>query len=669
MSRPLVTTLILLIVTAAVYWQVHDNDFINYDDDVYVTENANVQGGLTWEGIKWAFTTGHAWNYHPLTWISHMLDYQVYGLKPGGHHISNLLFHLINTLLLFSILRKATNLSAEGTHGVTQADAIWQSVFVAGLFALHPLHVESVAWVAERKDVLSTMFWLLTMLVYVRYVEKPTKLNYLLVALSFALGLLSKPMLVTLPFVLLLLDYWPLGRIRFGRPSEDSGKLGAKGTRGRPPTSMVLRLVYEKLPLFFLAIAASVVTYSIQASGGGMMSLERTPFLLRMENAIVSYASYLVKMVWPVDLAVLYPFSPTIPAWQVVCSALFLLIVTIVTLKEVRRSPFLAVGWFWYLGTLVPVIGLVQVGVQALADRYTYIPLIGIFVMVAWGLPNLLERWRLRKVVLSVAGAVSLLVLSILTHAQVGRWKDSITLFEHTLNVTSNNFIAHYDLGLALYRQGRSEEALEHYLETTRIRSDHVKAHISAGALLARQGKADEAIGHFQSALRYRPSNEMARENLANVLAQQGRNEEAVEQYSEVLRINPNNAKAHYSIGLLLAQKGRVDEAISHYSAAIKINPDFSEAHQHLGYVFASQGELEKAITHFETLVRLRPEDADAHYNLATLLARQGKLPDAEVHFRKALELKPDDSETLTALESVMQMQARKTSKAGSSQR
>lgn len=371
-TRTFVVIMFLVVSAAGAYWGVKDNEFVNYDDDEYVTQNSHVQAGLTSEGIVWAFTTTHAANWHPLTWLSHMFDYQLFGPNPQGHHLTSLLLHILNSILLFLVLRRMT-------------DALWQSAFVAVLFALHPLHVESVAWVAERKDILSTFFWILTMWAYVRYVERPGSTRYLMVALPLALGLMAKPMLVTLPFVLLLLDIWPLGRIDLSEYGDASRDKRDK----RPRTGIVLmRLAKEKIPLFALVAASCLVTFAAQRSGGAVQPMESLPFMDRVVNAIVSYFLYIEKMVWPTDMAFFYPYPVhTLPLWQPLGAGLLLLVITVLVIRTARRKPFLLVGWFWYLGTLIPVIGLVQVGGQAMADRYTYVPYIGLFMVVAWGVP------------------------------------------------------------------------------------------------------------------------------------------------------------------------------------------------------------------------------------------------------------------------------------------
>ena len=391
LRRDVLVCLFLIITTFAVYWQVHNHDFINLDDDLYITENDQVQKGLSRESVVWAFTTTHAANWHPLTWLSHMVDFQLYGLNPKGHHLTNVFFHLLNTLLLFFVLQRMTG-------------ALWRSGFVAALFALHPLHVESVAWVAERKDVLSTLFWLLTIWAYTWYVERPRRTRYLLTLLTFTLGLMAKPMLVTLPFVLLLLDYWPLGRFQVGQLDTALSAPGQASLSTRSVWSQTLRLIWEKAPFFALAAASSIVTFLVQKGGGAVRPWERFPITIRIANGLVSYVKYMGKMIWPSDLAVFYPHpGASLPIWQAVAAGLLLLSISIAAIRLAKNHPYLAVGWLWYLGTLVPIIGFVQVGGQALADRYTYVSLIGLFIIIAWGVSDIVAKWRYQRVVFIIA--------------------------------------------------------------------------------------------------------------------------------------------------------------------------------------------------------------------------------------------------------------------------
>jgi len=513
----------LCLITLAVYCQVVNHEFIYYDDNVYVTENPYIKSGLTSENVVWSFTAKVLGNWHPLTLLSHMLDCQLYGLNSGRHHLTSVFFHIANTLLLFLVLRRMT-------------DALWRSAFVAALFAIHPLHVESVAWVAERKDVLSTFFWMLTMWGYVRYVERPGVNRYLLVVLFFVLGLMAKPMLVTLPFVLLLLDYWPLKRFQFGQSGGG-------------------RLVLEKLPLFVLSAASSVVTYFVQQSEGAVRSLSGFPVAVRIENAIISYINYIIKMFCPLNLSVFYPHPGTLLFWQISGACLLLVSISFIVFRIIRQHPYIAVGWLWYMGTLVPVIGLVQVGLQAMADRYTYISLIGIFIIIAWGFPKILVRWRYKKTVLASISSALLLILMTLAWFQVRYWVNSISLFEHALHVTTNNYMMHNGLGAAL----------------------------------ANQGKMDKAISHFSESLRINPWNEETQYILGLAFAKQGRIDEAIIHYYEALRINPRFAEAHNKLGVALNRKGEIEDAIVHFREALRISPDLTNANNNLKKALAFQ--------------------------------------------------------------------------------
>ncbi len=628
----LLISLSLIVVSLAAFEQLQNHEFLNYDDDEYVTDNPHVKAGLTLEGVTWAFTTTHAANWHPLTWLSHMLDCQLYGLTPSGHHLTNLVFHIASTLLLFLVLERMTG-------------ALWRSGFVAALFALHPLHVESVAWVAERKDVLSTFFWMLTMWAYVRYSERPRSSRYLLVLLFFTLGLLSKPMLVTLPFILLLLDYWPLGRFQFGQLSDDRKSHPSKSMNPFNQRSIAIRLVREKAPFFVLCAVSSILTIFVQQKGGAVISLEYYPLESRMANALVSYVSYIEKMIWPRHLAVFYPFQEMLPIWKVVGSVLLLACVSLLVIRAARSLPCLIVGWLWYLGTLIPVIGLVQVGLQAMADRYTYVPLIGLFIMIVWSVPDIWVRWRYRGVVLSISAGLLLSILMIITRLQLIHWHNSMTLFEHALDATTRNFLAHNNLGVALAEQGKIEKAIVHYTEALRINPNFAKAHNNLGRNLAYQGKNLEAIAHYTEALRIDPNYAKAHKNLGLFLARQGKNQEAIVHYTEALRIDPHDAEVHNNLGRVLARQGKFQEAITHYTEALRIAPHHAEAHNNLGVVLTRQRRFQEALTHITEALRIKPDFAEIYINLGNIFFEQEKIEEAIPHYTKALRIKPDLAE------------------------
>jgi protein O-mannosyl-transferase len=549
--------LLLALVTLAIYWPVIRCEFINYDDPVYVTENPPVQAGLTWKGAGWAFTTGHASNWHPLTWLSLMLDSQLYGMKAGGYHATNLLFHVANTLLLFLLLRRMTG-------------AQWRSAFVAALFALHPLHVESVAWVAERKDVLSTLFFLLTLMSYTRHAERKAagsseqrarntgvfsylrsrfSAGYWLALVLFALGLLSKPMLVTLPFVLLLLDYWPLGRISNPGP--------------RPSTfdpRLLGRLVLEKVPFFVLSLAASVATFAAQERGGAVQALAALPLGARLENALISYAVYILKMFWPVNLALPYLYLPPSvwPAWHGIAAAVLLAGVSVLVVRSWRRRPYLAVGWLWFLGTLIPVIGIVQVGNASLADRYTYIPLLGLFIIAAWGGAELVEHRHRWRAPLAAAGLATVGACAVLTRVQLGFWHDSVALFGHAVKVTKDNCIAYNARAHALFDQGKLDEANADWSEALRIKLYYGNPYnddllYNIGATLTRQNKNDEALRYFEQAMQIKPTNPDVRFQLAGGFIKLGHIKEAITLYREGLSLNSKMPDALNNLAWILA--------------------------------------------------------------------------------------------------------------------
>ena len=574
-SLKFIICIFLVISTLSVYWQVQDHEFINHDDNTYITENGHVQAGLTGESIVWAFTTSYAANWHPMTWLSHMLDYELYGDRPKGHLLTNVLLHITNALLLFMVLFRLTG-------------AIWQSAFVAVLFALHPINVGSVAWAAERKNVLSTLFWLLTMWVYISYVNKPSIKKYGWVALFLALGLMSKPMLVTLPFVLLLLDYWPLRRWNIQN---------ANGSIEQTTNSVPLpRLILEKFPLVLLVIGSILTTLIVQKMGGAVGSFDVYPLKERIINALVSYVSYLQKMVWPSNLSIFYPHPKgALPVWKGILCGMVLVGITIFAVKWIRKAPYFAVGWFWYLGTLVPVIGIVQVGMQAMADRYAYVPLIGIFIILAWGVSSLLEKWDQRKKALPIAAGVVILVLMVVAWMQVGQWKNSITLFKHAISVTENQYPnfsnAYYNLGHALEKKGDIGAAITHYKTAIKINPDSFQTYINLGKILSGVSRFEEAKAYYKEAIRVKPNSHIAHYNLANTLSRQGDMEKAITHYKTAIKINPNYLEAHSNLGILLAQQGSLKEAINYFQEALRLKPDLISARKNLEMAIREYGQ------------------------------------------------------------------------------
>ncbi len=558
--------LFLFVVILAVYGQINTHDFIGYDDDKYVTENIHVIQGLSLKNLVWAFQSTHASNWHPLAWLSHMLDVELFGMNPGAHHMTNVFFHILNSLLLFVVLRK-------------MAAHLWPSAVVALLFALHPLHVESVAWVAERKDVLSTFWGLLTFWGYYRYIQRPGTVRYLWVTGFFALALMTKPMLVTLPFLLLLIDYWPLGRFQ---PAPFAAAADSPAH-----TYSELRLVVEKIPLFLLSGLSSAVTFWAQYKGNAVGLGDVHPLATRVANALVAYVKYILKMFWPDNLAVLYPYPNVIIGWQVLAAFLVLGGITFLSLRYRKNLPWLFVGWFWYVGTLVPVIGLIQVGVQAMADRYTYLPLVGLFVIVSWGMDHLTGSWRQKKIALSAALVVLCVLLVTSTRAQVRYWKNSITLFEHALAVTADNYVLHNNLGFEL----------------------------------ALQGKTDAAIAHYRAALRINPEFEQASINLGSVLFWQGKRQESFAHYREVLTTKPDFVGVRYNFGVQLLRAGEIDAAVDQFQAALRIKPDYAEVYNSLGAARVSQGKLLEAMANFRQAIRIKPGLLEAKTNLKNLSA------------------------------------------------
>lgn len=584
----------LIVATLAVYGQVTSHQFINLDDDIYIYENPMVTAGLTTKGLVWAFTTFHAANWHPLTWLSHMFDAQVFGLNPGPHLAINVLFHILNSLLVFALLKNLTQ-------------RVWRSALVAALFALHPMHVESVAWAAERKDVLSTFFGLLCLLAYIQYARKASVSwkQFLPVTFSLALALMAKPMFVTWPFVMLLLDYWPLNRLKW-RPGEGLHRL----LKGLAP------LAREKIPIFVLAAASVAITYVAQSRGGAVRPFSDAPLPLRMANALVSYARYLVSLFWPSGLGVYYPFSEAIPAWQVAASLALVAGVTIVAVRALEGRGYLITGWAWYLGTLVPVIGLVQVGGQAMADRYSYIPSVGLFVMVVWGVADLVA---LRRVLSSAAALVAIIWLTIiggLAWVQAGFWRDSITLYRHTLLAAPDNLVVHYNLAHALGKQGNLNEAFTHFGEALRINPDYFDALINIGVTLNDQRKFADATTYLTRAVGIEPKSSKAHLQLGIALAQTGSSDEALMHFYQAMELAPSDPDARTNLGLMLARQGKLPEAGEQLNEAIRLNPNSPEAHNNLGLVLLMQGEPEKSIPEFSTALRLKPDFRLAQDNL-----------------------------------------------------
>jgi protein O-mannosyl-transferase len=586
----------LAAMTFAIYAQVVGHQFITLDDDAYIKQNAMVNRGLTLAGVAWAFTTFDQGNWHPLTWIAHMIDNQLFGMNAGGHLMVNALIHVANTLLVFWFLFRTTH-------------ARWPSALVAALFALHPLHVESVAWAAERKDTLSTFFGLLSLIAYARYAEARSNSRYAWTAITLALGLLAKPMLVSWPFVMLLLDYWPLRRFDLTSRKDVATKLWP--------------LLREKLPLFAIVAASAVITTLAQSHGGAVRTFQEFPIALRVVNAVVSYVKYLLFTFWPNDLAVYYPYTTAgTPAWQIICAAFLLIGITALCFFQSRKqSGYLVVGWLWFLGTLVPVIGIVQVGGQTMADRYFYIPSIGLFIVIAFGLADFARSWGVAPSVRTGIAVAVLLILAALTNAQIHRWTDSFTLFKHTLAVTPPNLMIENNLGSALSRSGLHDEAAAHFEKALQIMPAHYEpllydALLNMGISRFYQNRLPEAIEYCQSALRVRPDAPKAHDLLGMALAMQGHGEAALDEMRHAAELAPNDADIQKDLGVTLARLGRTPEAIDHFHEALRLNPYNASAHNNLGLSLLESGKPGESIPEFEAALRLNPELQGAADNL-----------------------------------------------------
>ena len=627
----------LAVATFSVYLQVKDHEFIDYDDKAFISQNSNIKSGLSKESVVWAFTTTLSGSWEPITWLSHILGYQLYGSSSKNHHLINVFFHITNAVLLFIVLLRMTG-------------ALWQSGFVACMFALHPMNVESVAWLMERNMLLCTLFWLLTMLVYIHYTEKPSIKRYSLVILFFALGLMSKSMIVTLPFVLLMMDYWPLKRLKVNQKKyNDKFEMDFVIKR-----SEVLRLVLEKIPLLILSLGLSITIFKLAEGYEGTDYMAAVSFFGRLNNGMVSYLEYLAKTVWPTGLAVIYPHPlNTLAAWKGILCGMALLGVTFFSIRFIKKSPYFAFGWFWYLGVLVPVIGIfVQVGGElAMADRYAYLPLIGIFIIIAWGLPELIARWRHREKILSISAGIIISMLMATTWIQLSYWKNSLDLFKRAISVANkkdpnfknpNHALLYNHLGLVFYNMGKPEESTSHYEMAIKIAPDLAMAHTNLGISHLTMGNTKEAISHYKTAIKFNPNHAHGHYNLGIVLFALGKVEEAISHYQTAIKLNPNYAAAHNNLGLILEENGRTHEAISNYTTAINLKPDYAAAHSNLGNTLFALGKTEEAIAHYKTVVRLRPGFFPAHTNLGNALFALGKTEEAIAHYKTVIRLNPD---------------------------
>lgn len=643
LRSPLILSLALAAVTFVVFYPVLRHQFLLYDDPEYVTANPHVSHGLTPQAFCWAFVTGHMGNWHPVTWLSHMMDVQMFGLHPAGHHLLNLLLHVANTVLLFLLLRRITG-------------AVWQSAMVAAMFAWHPLHVESVAWIAERKDVLSTFFELLSIHAYVRYAERSRPrtakgLLWLSLALFlFALGLMSKAMVATLPFLLLLLDYWPLRRGRLAtlildRPMPADGLTShtasgpSRCTLDAPSSPLSLkRLLLEKIPFFALSAVATIVA-GIALKDARALG-PAAPLGERLAGVCVAYLRYLAKSFWPVDLVTPYPPAPAPPTGLVAGAAAIILGLSLSALFLARRRPYVFTGLFWFLGVLVPVVGLVQLGAHSIADRYTYFPLIGLAITLVWGVSDLGQRWPTMRVARTVTASLVLAVFAVATRTQVDYWQDSQSLFEHAVAASQNNVVAYSNLGTLFLRQGDWAKAEQNYAAALRSGKDLFEARLNWALVLAHQGQTERAVRELRGDPRSETSPQLHL-TLANILAECQSNSAAAQEYAQALRLRPDYFEAHNSFGALLAKQGNLEGAIIEFQAALAVNPDDPDAHFNLANVLSQAGRFAEAASHFTETVNSNPRDAIARLNLGKMLVLDGKPVEGAAQLEEALRLEP----------------------------
>jgi tetratricopeptide (TPR) repeat protein len=622
--RKIIVCFILVSATLMVFGQVVTHDFVNFDDYGYVVENDYVRPGLTRQGFIWAFKTGFHRHWHPLTWLSHMADCELFGLNPWGHHLVNLLLHIANTLLLYFIFLRMTR-------------AIYASAFVAIFFAVHPFHVETVAWVADRKDLLSAFFWFLTILAYVRYCEKPKPGRFAPVFVFMVIGVLCKSSIMSLPFALLLLDYWPLSRLRWGQ-MELENKVGF-------PKSTLTDIVTEKIPLFVLAAGAIIAAYMTKgahidsplASGGILPDLSST------SHSLCAYMIYVVKTFWPHHLATPYPLPKLVPCaeWKVAAAVILLAVISAIALRQIRKRPYLIVGWLFFLGNILPVAGLFKIGPVRMADRYTYIPLIGLFVMVVFYLKERVEHYRIPQKAVAAVSAVLVLALMASAFIQTRHWKDTITLFTHVMQVTHKNELSHNNLGIEYMRRNDMQKAMEHFKQALAIRPAYPNALLNVGVLLQRQGNLEEAKRFYFQALEAQPDYATADNNLGWALEQEGKFDRAEYHYRRAVKSRPNFYQAHNNLGALLAHQERLDEAAMHFQNVLKVKPRNAQALNNLGGVLQKQGNIPEAKRHYLKALSIDPDNADALFNLAGIAEMAGDLKQAERNYQRTLKVNP----------------------------
>jgi Flp pilus assembly protein TadD len=636
----------LALLVLAVYGRTVSFPFVSFDDAAFLTRNPAVRDGLTWSSVRWAFSTDMDAGWIPLTWLSRLLDVSLFGMDAGWHHGVNVALHAANVLLCFRFLEEATGRR-------------WESAFAAALFAVHPLHVESVAWVTERKDVLAGLFWFLSLTAYVRWTRSPSRGGYAFLLLFFALSLMSKPIAVTLPFVLLLLDFWPLGRLALGGIGPSPPGEGASPPSGGDSPGDAARpwrrLLAEKAPLFALSAAASVATYALQSRIAALTPGTAMPAWALVGNSVLSYGLYLWKTVWPARLAVFYPHpGPDLPPAATFLSFLLLSALSVLAWRERRRRPWLLAGWLWFLGVLVPVIGLVQAGGKGMADRCVYLPSTGLYAAVAWGASEAVRRLRTGPRATAAAAALLLAALSSRAFVQAGYWRGTEPLFRHALEVTERNWMAHLSLGLAAFEGGRNGEARAHYREALRYQTELPEVNNALGRLSQDEGRIGEAVAFYREELRIQPRSGEAWYNLGTALDLLGRREEAERAYGEALRADPANAEAQNNLAVHLEERGMTEEALRRYREAVRLSPSFAEARRNLGLALAREGMTAEGTAELREAVRLAPSRPEGHNDLGVLLARQGRFAEAAVRFREALRLRPGYEEARRNLERVL---------------
>jgi len=631
----------LALITFAVYWPITGHGFVNYDDDNYILENTHVTSGLTAANIKWAFTSGEASNWHPLTWISHMADCQLFGLNAGGHHLVDLLFHIADTLLLFIWLKSLTN-------------TFWRSAFVAAAFAWHPMHVESVAWASERKDVLSAFFWMLTLLEWSSYAKEKKLSGYFLALFFFACGLMSKPMVVTLPCVLLLLDFWPFGRFPIApEPAEERGNTSTRlrFASTRQALQRLPKLIAEKIPFFILSFAGSVVTFLVQKHGNAVW---KPPLLTHIENIFLAYYSYVEKVFWPTDLVVIYPFQRHLPLLPAIGAALLLVIWTALFLHRARQNPYLIFGWLWFVGTLVPAIGIVQVGAASMADRYTYLPSIGFFIFIAWGANDLLKNLPRWKNYLPIVASVALVGMLGVTSIQINYWHDNVKLFYHAVERTKDNYIAESALGKSFEAVGDYARALICLSNSVTLESRFAPAQFDYAACLIAFRRTNEALVHFSNADHLQEHDAGVEYALAIYFHRHGVPQEAERLLREAIKDRPDYLQAENYLGTLLSEQKRFADALPHFAKTVEIAPDDAEIRFNYGLSLLDNHQPAATAEQFRAELKLTPDATKAHYRLAQALAQEKIFGEAAEQYRAALKLTPDFADAQNELNAIL---------------